>query len=179
MSFWKPTKEQRELVKFWVDCAQALSIPLAIIGIAATYWWNADSRTRELRKPFDEKQLALYAEAGRVAARLAFTDNANINSDATWIRFWELYWGELPFVESPEIRSHMTAFCRSRVPQEFQYLCGSGERGKETDKVMLDNAIRIARAANCEIWERWSVGKPEDCPSVQPVAAKAPSSPAK
>lgn len=115
MSFLNPAKETRELIKFWLDCAQALSIPLAIIGIAVTYWWNADSRARELRKPFDEKQLQLYADAGRVAARLAFTDNAQANADGTWIRFWELYWGELPFVESPEMRSHMFDFCKSRV----------------------------------------------------------------
>jgi hypothetical protein len=176
MGFWNPTKERRELVKFWLNCAQALSIPIAVIGIAATYWWNADSRARELRKPFDEKQLELYGEAGRVAARLAFTDNDRVNSDETWIRFWELYWGALPFVESPEIRSQMFAFCKSRVSSDLAYLCGQGPAGKETDKVMLNNAIAIARAAKCEIRDRWSAQTPEDCPSNPAAGAKLPGS---
>jgi hypothetical protein len=56
-----------------------------------------EATKRELQRPYQEKKLSLYLDASRVLAHLVATPD--VNKDATEARFWELYWGELVFVE--------------------------------------------------------------------------------
>jgi len=60
---------------------------------------DAKQARLERARPYYEKQLSLYLDAARVAAHLA-ANPATPERDKLVARFWELYWGELAFVES-------------------------------------------------------------------------------
>ena len=73
-----------------------------------------DNATRriEVRKPFLEKQLALYFETAQIAGRLAtLTPESKFWPD-TEGRFWALYWSELSMVEDGIVEEAMVAFGR-------------------------------------------------------------------
>jgi hypothetical protein len=73
---------------------------------------------RESQKTFLERQLQLYFEVSRVTAKLAtlparLPDTGPADNETyEWAnrRFWELYWGELSVVESPEVARAMVDF---------------------------------------------------------------------
>ena len=58
-----------------------------------------ETRRIEATKPFLERQLALYAEATKIAAQVATQGNSDSGKKAL-VRFWELYCGELALVAS-------------------------------------------------------------------------------
>jgi len=64
---------------------------------------------REAKKPFYEQQLALYLEATDVTSRISEPLSEDDKRVAI-VRFWQLYWGQLALVESPEVASAMVAF---------------------------------------------------------------------
>ena len=64
---------------------------------------------REAKKPFYEQQLALYLEATNVTSRIS-EPRSEDDKRAAIVRFWQLYWGPLALVESPEVASAMVAF---------------------------------------------------------------------
>src|ERR1041384_6358633 len=99
---WNPKPETKEQVKFYLDCLQAIAIIFAGLWAAATFHWQslgqADAVKRELSKPYDERQLTLYLDAAKAVAQLA---SPEIKEKAqAEQRFWELYYGELAFVET-------------------------------------------------------------------------------
>ena len=65
-----------------------------------------EARRIEATKPFLERQLALYAEATRIAAQVATQGNSESGKKAL-VRFWELYWGELALVENRSVEAAM------------------------------------------------------------------------
>jgi hypothetical protein len=162
MSFWHPSKETREVIKLWVDCAQLLTILATIGGIALTFYLSQDTRARELRKPYEEKQLNLYLEAAKIAARMGKDVGDNRPIDQTVKdRFWELYWGELPFVESPEVRALMENICRVHFPPLTKdQPCGFPEKKSTDDRIRA--AMDLALCASKQIKARWVAGKPND-----------------
>ncbi|MBO4226635.1 hypothetical protein [Bradyrhizobium neotropicale] len=99
-----------------------------IVGAAWTVltWWDQRSEQfrsdearktealqvalRESQKPFLERQLGFYFEAAKVTGTLATRDRQDQEWASARKRFWELYWGELGVVESPEVASAMVAF---------------------------------------------------------------------
>jgi len=145
MSFWRPTTGTQRTVKFWLDCAQSLTIVLALGAALFSYWTYWDTRTRELRKPYDEKKLALYLEAARVAAHLTASPTAQ-DAAQTGIRFWELYWGELAFVESREIAGGMVAICEKLFAKE---------RCHQNTDSNIGSAISLSHQASREIRDSW------------------------
>ena len=114
MSIFNPSEQTRAVVKFYAQVLQAAAIVLGG-GWAVVNYHNQikqqtqealdhkDAVERELRKPYDEKQLNLYIEAARVVADLATLPEGEERQKATQ-RFWELYWGELAFVEFYAVR---------------------------------------------------------------------------
>ena len=93
---------------------------LGVAGASASFLWGVfvwreaqkDSHLSamvEAAKPFLSLQLALYKEAVGVTAKIA-TLAAGPEQDRNIQRFWELYWGELAFVESKEVESAMVNF---------------------------------------------------------------------
>jgi hypothetical protein len=143
-------KDGREQWDIVFKGVQAIGIFVGAIWIAFTYF---DTRTRELRKPYDEKQLNFYADAVKVVAHLATeVEDDKAKADGSFARFWELYWGELPLVESPEVRTRMIAFCATRFSSSG--LCGTGQ-DKKTGDERVSAAIAISDAAKCEVKKRW------------------------
>jgi hypothetical protein len=143
-----PDKDQWDIVFKGI---QAIGIFVGAIWIAYTYF---DTRTRELRKPYDEKQLSFYADAVQVVAHLATVAEDDKAKD-TITRFWELYWGELPLVESNEVRTRMNDFCKNRFPASEAHPDLCGEINKATTDTRLNYAIAISDQAKCEVRERW------------------------
>ena len=65
-----------------------------------------ETRRIEATKPFLERQLALYAEATKIAAQVA-TQGTSESRKKALARFWELYWGELALVENRSVEAAM------------------------------------------------------------------------
>lgn len=107
-----------------------------------------EERTIELRRAYDEKQLDLYLEAARVAAHLAAVP-ASPEHDALEARFWELYWGQLAFVESSEVATGMVRVCERYVSSENTSRCHADESSPS------GAAIALARLGSEEIKTRW------------------------
>jgi len=68
---------------------------------------HLEIQLRESQKPFLEQQLKLYMEITKIVAQLAGMDDLKAHPEIGQ-RFWELYWGELSIVETPEIEFRMT-----------------------------------------------------------------------
>jgi hypothetical protein len=155
-----PTKQAREHLEFIFKVVQAVVVLVGVLWAAYTFW---DTRYRELSKPYEEKKLEFYTEAGRVLAHLSSLrerletpeDGKDSDRTMTELRFWELYWGQLPFVESPEVVGHMVSFCQG-------YFTKEPERSRCTpDKVSVlplqETAKKLAEQACKEIrgvWDR-------------------------
>jgi hypothetical protein len=113
---WAPSRENRIAVKFWLDCLQVVTVVAGVSTAVATFVYHSiDQRDRaaeqerhtreqlenvqiELQKPYQVKKLQLYLDAARVLAHLA--SSPSVEKEKSEARFWELYWGELAFVES-------------------------------------------------------------------------------
>jgi hypothetical protein len=145
----------RENIKVLVSVVQAAGIIFSVLWATYTYKqqseYQRDAVQRELRKPYDERQLNLYLDAARVLAHLATTPE--FESEKTRARFWELYWGELAFVESPRIASWMSAFCR----KHFEPSKCSTPRPMNPDDAATPQAAAIGMShdASQEIRDRW------------------------
>jgi hypothetical protein len=157
-----PSTETRENVRFVSDVLQAVAIIFTIIWAATTFRHQvateAEDRRLALSGPYAEKQLDLYLDAARVVAHLA-TSPDSPDRAATETRFWELYWGELAFVESrsdgagsnPSVESLMAAFCKGYFDPA---LCGHTEP-------KVDAAFKLSHLASLEIQQHWKeIGQP-------------------
>lgn len=102
----RTASQTRRLVKFWLDCAQVFVIIAAVLGTGITYCSNQESRLRELRKPYDERQIDIYGKAGAVMGVLATTSEQKNNET-----FWRIYYGEMPTVQTSAIARIMNRFC--------------------------------------------------------------------
>jgi len=70
---------------------------------------EVEAALREARKPFLERQQALYFEATSAASKLATLDRG-AERDAAHKRFYHLFWGELSMVEDELVESAMVRF---------------------------------------------------------------------
>jgi hypothetical protein len=187
---WAPTKANREAIRFWLDCLQIVTIVAGVIAVAITFNERQqrekervaaeDNRAteqaqrekeqlaaikRELERPYEEKKLALYLDAARVLAHLAASPN--VDKESTEARFWELYWGELAFVESrteyetkggpkPAVERLMVEFCQTYFGPDR---CAKSDRAsKDPDQrtnPAEEAAINMARQASKEVRDRW------------------------
>jgi hypothetical protein len=104
----RSSEETRKNWKFLFDSIQSAAVVIGVLWAAYTYW---DTRNRELQKPYAEKKLEFYTDAARVLAHLA--SSPSVKKEETESQFWELFWGELPFVESEKIKDSMEMFCNA------------------------------------------------------------------
>jgi hypothetical protein len=137
-----PRKETREHWEFVFKAVQSTAVVIGVLWAAYTF---SDTRTRELQKPYEEKRLAFYTEAARVLAHLS--SRPEVLKLETEARFFELFWGELPFVESPEIKSVMEEFCRD-------YFTGSTCEKSEAGRSGI--ALRMSKQGSKEIRDKWT-----------------------
>jgi hypothetical protein len=112
------------------------------------YIQTLEEAQREAKKPFYEEQLALYLEATNVTSRIAVPLNEDDKRRAI-VRFWQLYWGQLALVESPEVASAMVAF--KEVLQDTSL--SEEIREKELKK----HTINLARKCRDSLRESWNV----------------------
>jgi hypothetical protein len=181
---WAPSEQNRTAIRFWLDCLQVVTVVAGVSTAVATFVYHGieerhraddqashareqlDNARRELERPYQEKKLQLYLDAARVLAHLA--TSPSVDKDHTEARFWELYWGELAFVESttaeeasgpnPSVESLMVRFCRQYFAPER---CSSGGGAATRTSAGEDAAINMARAASKEIRDQWTpAGKP-------------------
>jgi hypothetical protein len=165
MSFFNPSRQTRTNIKFYADVLQALAIIAAGLWAAFTYHVQsreqaqrakeqAEAIQRELQRPYDEKKLSLYLDAARVLAHLAANPSSTEKTKME-TRFWELYWGELAFVETqtnepgvaqPSIEGLMVRFCH-------QYF--GVAKCHASDNPNLVNALLLSHQASREIKDRW------------------------
>ncbi|MFL5281423.1 MAG: hypothetical protein ACJ8AW_10605 [Rhodopila sp.] len=130
-------------------------IALILGGLWAITTWQsnqtdqADAAKRELQKPFFEKQLSLYIEASKTAARLAYLKEHNKNDEAVEARFWESYWGELAFAESGQVEDLMVEVCK----QYFNL--------QQCHDPQMRSAIELAHQASQEVESSWNVRRTE------------------
>jgi hypothetical protein len=92
----------------WVGAVVTLGgLALGVANYLATVRRDVETRNLEARKQYLTRQLELYTEATRAAAKLATLKQDSSEFAAVKHRFWELYWGELSMVENREVESAM------------------------------------------------------------------------
>jgi hypothetical protein len=124
---------------------------------------------RESQKPFLERQLAFYFEAARVTGKLAtLTPNKSVanqdqpvSEDWAWARrrFWELYWGELAAVESPEVARAMVQFGNGL--HEIEKCVDKGDSCIGRQDSLTGASIQLAHQIRESIEKGWGYSLPE------------------
>jgi hypothetical protein len=82
-------------------------LALGVANYLASVRRDVETRNLEARKQYLTRQLDLYTEATRAAAKLATARQGSPDYTKAWGRFWELYWGELSMVENREVEGAM------------------------------------------------------------------------
>ena len=116
-----------------------------------TYFIFQVNRNDELQSPFYEKQLEAYIDAAGVAARISVKMPSIDKDDEE--KFWSLYWGILPIVESPPFARRMTAFCKAIFPVGNKCSRLPTEKVGRTAEENL--AIDIANQVKDDVQRRW------------------------
>jgi hypothetical protein len=184
-----PKEQTRIAVKFWLDCLQVVIVIVAVITVAITVikYRNEQKAAaaaqaeraieqdrqaheqiqaikRELRRPYQEKKLDLYIETSKVLAHLSMTPDVEFEKYKA--RFWELYWGELAFVESttaaettggpnPSVERLMVQFCHQMFSDECLKQQSADGSSKMRNAPAAAAAIGFARQASKEIRQEW------------------------
>jgi hypothetical protein len=92
----------------WIGAVVALGgLALGVANYLATVRRDAETRSLEARKQYLTRQLDLYTDATRAAAKLATARPDSAEYLAARARFWELYWGELSMVENRQVEAAM------------------------------------------------------------------------
>jgi hypothetical protein len=80
----------------WIGAVVALGgLALGVVNYLATVRRDVETRNLEARKQYLTRQLDLYTEATRSAAKIATAKPGSPDHAKALARFWELYWGEL------------------------------------------------------------------------------------
>ncbi len=80
-----------------------------IIGGTVGLWKYFDAAEKDFRKPYWERQIALYFDATAAAGTLA-SATEGAERDAAEAKFWQLYYGPLALVEDLQVEKAMVAF---------------------------------------------------------------------
>jgi hypothetical protein len=115
-------------------------------------------RLLEAKKPFLDKQLALYFETAQVVGNLVSLKPESEGWKASLARYWQLYWSELSMVEHRYVETGMAAFGHQlkifeRDPTEYN-------KGQ-----LNDLAYKLAHRFRAAIEEGWGVSdvkEPDD-----------------
>ena len=106
---------------------------------------DAETRRLEARKHFLSRQLELYTDATRAAAKLATSSPDSEDFTDAAGRFWELYWGELAMVEDHQVEAAMVAM--GRCLQGDCSGCGK----------LAQCSLNLAHACRRSLAESWGV----------------------
>ena len=90
-----------EGIKLWIagfDVAAKIAIAV-VAGLWVLYTYP-DSREKEFRKSYWDRQMSLYFDATQAASQVASLPSDDAAREKALQRFWELYWGQMVVVES-------------------------------------------------------------------------------
>lgn len=93
-------------IEFTVKVFGVLAV---IIGGAVGLWKYFDAAEKDFRKPYWERQIALYFEATAATGTIASVSEG-AERDAAEARFWQLYYGPLALVEDLQVEAAMVQF---------------------------------------------------------------------
>jgi hypothetical protein len=146
-------EDQKRLWDFRLDVIKTIALIVGGLWVVITFSVDQAHKMaaaqRELLKPYYEKKMALYLEASQVAAHLA-TNGAD---NAKWRdRFFELYWGELGFVESQYRPNEST----KSVEELMVAACTSLKLG-ECHFPAASSALDLSRHAHTEMFNDLSI----------------------
>jgi hypothetical protein len=92
----------------WIGAVVALGgLALGVMNYLTTIRKDAETRNLEARKQYLTRQLDLYTDTTRAAAKIATLAPESPEHARALARFWELYWGELSMVESRAVEGAM------------------------------------------------------------------------
>jgi hypothetical protein len=104
-----------------------------------------DTRNKEFRQAFWQKQFDVFVRATRAAAKIAIApDIESVKSERQ--EFWSLYWGELSILENEDVRKAMVAYGDRLKPIE-------GGNGNIDD--LKDLSYNLARACRESLKKTW------------------------
>jgi hypothetical protein len=103
------------------------------------------ARANEARKPFFEKQLALYFETAKVVGSLATEAPYSDSWKIAKTRFYALYWSELSMVEDRGVEEGMVKF--ERTLKNFDK-DGSLRAQVQTQAYCLAHTLKASIASN-------------------------------
>jgi hypothetical protein len=114
-----------------------------------------DAVLREARKPFLERQLALYFEATTVASRIS-TLTTGPEREKARKRFYELYHGELSIVEDEPVARAMVDFKKTLELHDIQ---------EATDSDMQVASLMLAHACRDSLARGWGYDRSASTPA--------------
>ena len=112
------------------------------------------TRLLEARKPFIDKQLALYVETSQVTGRLVSTeDYSGADWQGQFRRFEELYWTELSMVENEGVKTAMQNFAL-----KLRWINSHQSAAHHTDLEDLQQlSYQLAKALRSGIESTWYI----------------------
>jgi hypothetical protein len=103
-----------------------------------------ESRNFEARKPFLEKQLALYLEVSKLSGYLVTHQPTDADWHANFVRHEAMYWSDLAMVQSPAVETAMADLARALVI----YSDGSVTNQEEKERRQTEAAAAASRLAH-------------------------------
>lgn len=117
---------------------------------------EAATRLIEARKPFLEKQLALYFETAQITGKLATITPDTGEWEGVERRFWELYWSELSMVEDSVVEAAMVEFGKALA--DFTSTYRTAPDKEEKKRPLHSAAYELAHALRRSMESGWSGG---------------------
>ncbi len=127
-------------------------LALGVANYLETARKDAETRSLEARKQFLARQLELYTEATRAAAKLATSKADSPEFRQAGSRFWELYWGELSMVETRQVEAAMV-----EMGNCLNDRCSGCELEPKLKPNLEQCSLALAHACRRSLAESWGV----------------------
>lgn len=134
-------------VKFVGAIVTIGGLALGVANYLSTIRRDVDTRNLEARKQYLTRQLDLYTDATRTAAKLSTSSRDSSEGVTAERRFWELYWGELSMVENREVEGAMKNMGD----------CLRGDCNGCPQSDLKQCALAVAHACRRSLAESWGV----------------------
>ena len=119
----------------------------AFVGGFIGLWRYFDTSEKQFRKPYWERQLALYFEATEAASSLA-TGDVEQQLEEAKKKFWILYWGPLALVEDREVEASMVQFAETLAKYE---------NGTDCREELKNRSLALAHTCRESIGKSWKM----------------------
>jgi hypothetical protein len=113
-----------------------------------------ESRNFEARKPFLEKQLALYVEVSKLSGYLVTHQPTDADWHASFVRHEAMYWSDLAMVQSPAVEAAMGDLARALVNYSNDPTSNQEEKDRERTEA-AGAASRLSHAMREDLEGIW------------------------